>query len=107
MRLPAAWRPMVPWAVAAVLCAPLALSLLVFSLLVEPGAELPPELAGYAELLDRHFAPPPEDAPEDENLRRGVVFATSGLACAITGAKRLPGERVDLVALWMPNAEPK
>lgn len=90
---------MVPWAVAAVLCAPLALSLLVFSLLVDPGVVLPPERGGYVEFPDRDHAPPPEDAPEDAKVLRGVVFAASGLAYAITGPKRLPGKRVELVVL--------
>lgn len=99
MRLPAAWRPMVAWAVAAVLCAPLVLSLLMFSLLMDPSSVLPAELQEYAELLDRGFAPAPEDAPEDANMRRGVVFATSGLACATNGPKRLPGERLEIIVV--------
>jgi len=104
MKLCAAWRTMVPWAVAAVLCAPLALSVLIFSLLIDPISELPPDLEASVELLDRGFAPSSEDAPEDANMRRGIVFATSGLACAINGSKRLPGENVELVVLSKTSA---
>lgn len=99
MRLPTAWRPMVPWAVAAVLCAPLALSLLVFSRPVEPGAATP-EMDKNVELLDHDFALPPKDA----KVRRGVVFAISGLACAITGPRRLSGEPIDLTVLMKSAA---
>ncbi|MCH8953083.1 MAG: hypothetical protein IID49_13305 [Proteobacteria bacterium] len=99
MRLPAAWRPLIAWAVAAVLCAPLALSMLFFHLLMDPNVALTVEQEEYLESLDRGFAAQPEDAPADANMRRGVVFATSGLACAITGPMRLPGERVEIMAL--------
>lgn len=94
-----AWRPMLPWAVAAVLCAPLALSLLVFGwpvVLVDARSEPNKHLA----LLEQDFALPREDA----KLRRGVVFAISGLACAIAGPKRLPGESIDLTLLVKPAA---
>lgn len=99
MRLPTAWRPMVAWAVAAVLCAPLALSLLVFGPLAEQDAATA-GMDAYVELLERDFAPPPEDA----EVRRGLVFAMSGLNCATVGPKRLPGGRIDLTVVTRPAA---
>ena len=54
----------------------------------------------YRELLAHDFALP----PEDDNVRRGVVFAASGMRCATSGPKRLPGANIDLTVLAGPRA---
>jgi hypothetical protein len=95
---------MIPWAVAAVLCAPLALSMLVFVLLMKPDIVLSDGMEKYIELFDRDFAPQPQDAPGDAGVNRGIVFATSSLARAIDGPKRLPGEGIELVLVPKTSA---